>query len=448
MDERKFKLVAPDIDDLLNGVEKSIVNPEPQTKEINERLIRLTDTLRDLAPTKPNGDIKAIWLMIPRGNIEDWLSFEDAKEYYEFTDDQEYEDRWKSEYPNEECWYRLIVSEYKGFIGVSLGGNYFIGAETQEPPVDFDRYYGYMEILLDLINESAQKSMDMLRDGTYNNYVANNLPFWLRTGIIKRSDWWKHFPEYRSAIWEGLDDDTFRKFAKFSEMDGQNSEILSEMISPNQMTGNTFLRACAIGYKACGMKGTDLSLIDQYLLHADGRDEGFTGKTHDPYHRGVGIDMDSPEAWEDWYFNRPISGGHPWEVCRGGNSTHIDLSVSPNSEAFYRRCDLKGWHFSVAGNAWNRAVEAVKFYVAIKEAGYPVILHDAKAILDRFNGADYVGIVPRTRYPFYCDDLFPDEYPRMLDYMNLEDDEFEKAHQDITWLPIEPEHLKEKELED
>lgn len=26
---------------------------------------------------------------------------------------------------------------------------------------------------------------------------------------------------------------------------------------------------------------------------------------------GPGIDFDSPEAWNEWYFNRPQHGGHP-----------------------------------------------------------------------------------------------------------------------------------------
>ena len=98
------------------------------------------------------------------------------------------------------------------------------------------------------------------------------------------------------------------------------------------MTGNDFLAACALGYEACGYDvcgndGERLLLDELYIRYADGRDEGLTGKGSGLF-SGPGIDLSSPEAWEAWFFDRTRRGGHPWEVCRGGNSTHVSLVVS------------------------------------------------------------------------------------------------------------------------
>ena len=41
---------------------------------------------------------------------------------------------------------------------------------------------------------------------------------------------------------------------------------------------------------------------------------------------GPGIDFDDPAAWDErYYFSR--SGVHPWEVVRGGNSTHVECGT-------------------------------------------------------------------------------------------------------------------------
>lgn len=62
---------------------------------------------------------------------------------------------------------------------------------------------------------------------------------------------------------------------------------------------------------------------EQYALHADGRDEGLSK-----------LDGDSPEAFARWLKERPRTG-HPWEVCRGGNSTHIDCIVHRDAHGYY-----------------------------------------------------------------------------------------------------------------
>ena len=85
------------------------------------------------------------------------------------------------------------------------------------------------------------------------------------------------------------------------------------------------------GCQACGfdLSGEDrerMALDDLYLHYADSLDEGLTGKGQG-LSNGPGIDLSSPEAWEEWYFDGNRFGGHPWEVCRGGSWTHVTLMV-------------------------------------------------------------------------------------------------------------------------
>ena len=68
----------------------------------------------------------------------------------------------------------------------------------------------------------------------------------------------------------------------------------------------------------------------KYRKMAYGRDEGL-----------VDIAGDPEKAFDDWYCDKSHRGGHPWEICRGGNSTHISLIVHKKKE---------GWQLYLAGS--------------------------------------------------------------------------------------------------
>lgn len=175
-----------------------------------------------------------------------------------------------------------------------------------------------------------------------------------------------------------------------------------------------FFACCALGYAACGYENKDLPAKMQYLAHADGRDDGLRD-----------LPEDDPSAFETWYADRYRRGGHPWEVSRGGNSTHIDLFVSK---------DDGGYYFSVAGRAWNRCVEAVHFFLALKKAGIPVAIYDGDLLAHRFLGIDYVGIIPDGIFPRYCESLFPEA--KVIDFMNLDNETAPKLLPYIHWHPL------------
>ena len=298
--------------------------------------------------------------------------------------------------------------------------------------------------LCDLLLEPVKRSMDLLRSGEYNRLVESSLPFWHRTGVVKRSIVWDAEPSMKENIHDGLPRETFLTFQDLIESGSNDEEKIGRI---KAFTGNDFLKACAIGYSACGYDGGDRSLTDQYLMHADGRDEGLTGKGYG-LEKGPGIDLDDPAAWDKWYSDKSHWGGHPWEVCRGGNSTHIDLYVCHDRDHIRWRLYKKeisekqaeelekegGYYFAVAGDAWTRAVEAVKFYVALKNTGLPVVIRNADAILSRFKGDDYIGIVPHMVFPAYCESMFPDKYGKILDFMHIYQEDMDKYGSDIEWL--------------
>ena len=247
---------------------------------------------------------------------------------------------------------------------------------------------------------------------------------------------------------DGLTPKTVAEFKRLLENGRNDARIIGRF---KTMTANDFFRACELGYKALGYDCEGRSPSELYLQYADGRDEGLTGTGHG-LNEGPGIDFEAPDAWNDWYFGKR-GGGHPWEIVPGGNSTHMDLFVRHDSfELGYRlragmisqrefdeQSACAGFYFHTAGK--HRPLESVTFYTVLSAAGIPVILSDAEEILARFEGCDYVGIVPRHVTPKYCEGMFPSKYGHVIDFFHVYDDDMKAFGDEIEWLTREEARL-------
>lgn len=150
------------------------------------------------------------------------------------------------------------------------------------------------------------------------------------------------------------------------------------------MTANEFFKYCKIAYIAGQRKDERVdeswSGRQMYERYADGRDEGL-----------LKIDGDSKEEFADWIDGKHPKrdrGGHPWEIKRVGNTTHIDLSVSPP------RYGNEGFVVSLSGQSFNRLKETICMFLAIHDAGLPITIDDPEGIRKRLLGQDNIGLVP------------------------------------------------------
>ena len=230
-----------------------------------------------------------------------------------------------------------------------------------------------------------------------------------RTGTILRKDLWDLYPEERAEYFENLSQEEVEEFVACAVSD--KAQLKSKLPA---VTANDFYRFCAMGYKANNYAGSELSPREQYFKHADGRDSGL-GE----------IDPDSPTEFSTWYHDSNRHGGHPWEVCRGGNSTHIDLYVVADND---------GYSLHVAGSSTWRSVEAIKFFLALHRAGLPVVISQAELLKSRLLGMEKVGIVPVGVWPAYCHSRFPNEDVEA--FINLPRENEEKMIPRCVWQPL------------
>ena len=329
-------------------------------------------------------------------------------------------DAWKSWFPEDVKWYQFQTVEDKpeGYRAVAVRHSYVIVQDKHREPAGWPcEISEFVQWLVD----GVRSCIEMLKAGTYNDVVRENLPPQHRTGTIRRRDFWNVWPDARVDFFKDISPADVAEFIERASTQEENYAAMKDRLQA--MTANDFFRFCAMGYAENTYDGCGKTPKEQYVLHADGRDEGLQD-----------IDADSPEAFHAWFHDRDRCGGHPWEVCRGGNSTHVDLRVME---------DARGYFLYLAGAAWNRTIETVKFYLALTRANIPVYLAEAKMLADRLAEEEKIGIVPEGVLPAYCGSWFPNEH--IIDYMNLPSEDREKFLPFCTWYEEKPAALAQRE---
>ena len=404
------KMTAPQIDNYIDWLGHIHYREVSCRFSYDKKAYRLIDQIfevvRKIAPTR-NNDVRELWLTAERGPIEDFGDIDELLADGTVESREEFEAWWHERYPEETCWYQFSAVEDAeiGYRAIFIGQKFVIEVDERKEKDYPNDISEFAQWILDALNAVYKK----LQDGSYNDFVDANLPPQHRTGTLVRKYLWDAFPDARTSFFKNISPADVAEFVKCaSEQDSDRRRLTNHL---KEMTANDFFSFCALGYKENNYEGSELTPREQYYKHADGRDDGL-GE----------IDGDSAEAFHEWYNDRNHHGGHPWEVCRGGNSTHVSLYVHEDED---------GYTLTVAGDAWTRTVESVKFYLALRRAGLPVYMMEAAALADRLTEKEKIGIVPEGVMPAYCHSYFPNEH--IIDFMNLPDENREKLLPHCVW---------------
>ena len=175
------------------------------------------------------------------------------------------------------------------------------------------------------------------------------------------------------------------KSRKFIRLVEDEYFLKEENTIVDSMTAKDYFDYCRIAYIA-GRRKEDsfdesLSGREMYKRYADGRHEGL-----------LDIDENSKQEFSDWIDGKHpkrASGGHPWEIKRGGNTTHIDLSVS--RPHFHKK---EGFKVELRGASINRLKETIQMFLGIYDASIPISIADPEGIRKRLLAQDNIGIIP------------------------------------------------------
>lgn len=372
-------------------------------KKLVAQLLPLQDTKYD--------STWSFWISLPTGSFQHYLTIvakEEGVKPVEIEEDLRF--TWDCEYPETTKWYQLHVNKSKSANDFSLNfSEYFVAIDKQGnlrgcPEQEIKQQYELLDFIyakLEIIIQKISKSPT-----AYLQYIEKNLPKSYRFGRIKRHEYWDAIG-IKNQFVKDLGVRRIKQFGKIAPQ-LKDGELL-----PN-MTASDYFRYCAIGYGANKYERIKDKVrpVEKYKAMADMRDEGLTK-----------IKSKSKKAFADWYHNDSRRGGHPWEICRGGNSTHISLYVSSVDNE---------WKLILAGSSSGRVAETVKMALALYDNEIVVQLAAAEEILKMLTGEDYVGFVPRGVTPRYCASCFPEEEEDDIisfeDPWMLESQDFEKIY--------------------
>jgi hypothetical protein len=421
----KKKLYSPELDEIIQyfssigfgnyGADQSTFHSD----KIAEILLKLFNAIQPIAPEQDGNDlIWSLWLRSERGPLSVYCSDEEYQELKDAGDIESYQDLeaiWKSYYPEEIQWRKTVLVQYERQVFISFDSKFQLRFDLDSHKIsgvsfrekELLKFCSWL-----LANVELEVTTFLSDPDAYNRFVAEHLPFRKRIGKIKRIKLWENVKDM-TRLDEELGKGNLENFEKVV-----NS--IDESALLKKMTADDYFRYCEICYDANGyFKPTEsLTPRDKYRRMADGREGGL-----------LEIAGNTPEAFNDWYSGGAWVGGHPWEICRGGNTTHISLSVHK---------DKDGWKLYLAGSSWIRVVETAKMAIALFENNIPFILIHAQEMLRMLKGIDYLGIVPDDVTPRYCHSLFPKE-DHIIDFINpWHDEEIVKVIKKYAeWYPID-----------
>jgi len=411
-DIQNFQISAPRFNLLLQRAKAQPIVIKPDEIAL---LMSILEKMKSSITVSGTDDYRHFWFYLDRGKIRDYGSFAEYRREGSVDTREEFKELWLGDYPEEKHWYHFETNEYNGeyYFYVDSELTFHI---SKDKPESYEKVNNskLLSLLSNIVDTYCQW---IVEDNTgYNQFINLNLSYQRRLGKIIRWKYWEINPDDKKMITKGISEKDITLLEKIVEQSSDDYPLPAM----ETMTSGKFFEYCRMGYDANGYfkRNPDISNLDAYSAFADGRDEGLRE-----------IDPDSEKEFRKWFFDRNRFGGHPWEVCRGGNSTHISLYIH-HEEA--------GWSLQLGGSSCTRVSETVKFALALYKNHIPFKLFDAAEILDMVTGKDYIGIVPQEVFPQYCHSLFEDENEneRIIDFMNLGWEDTDKIIAAAEWYPV------------
>lgn len=364
---------------------------------------KIESIFRELPPSDDQLDYRCLWISIPRGPIEDFGDFEDFKE--EGLSYEDFVSHWKCEHPDDADWYVLQYERIPdGRRYIVLGRLVLFYGNGEK---EFRRRSRNHTDLLEWLTVVLREQVDSVKAGTYRDRVLKELPLGYRKGVVRRSDVWK------SGFWTkeaDLDDTTDEDIERFSKLVGNGIEDVPDKRIPS-MTLNDYLALCSMCFRIRGENTDGMSLKEQYKRFADGRDEGM-----------LELDPDDPDAFRQ--FQRNVRSGHVWEIRFGHGYSRMHL---------YPMNDERGWYLVLRG-CFDRT-DFIHIALSLSEKGMPVEVMESTKVLRAIRGEDWIGIVPRRSYPFYCSGEFTEH--DVLECVSFRDEMMEKFGDKIEWYDVD-----------
>ncbi len=396
------RLTAPAMDYWLRhlgklGLENS--NHLPLNEESTKLFEKICEATECLAYTRFLR--KEMWLCLKRGTFEEYCEAagipadqaSGAEAVFNHYDE------------TEEKWYRLYIkdTDEKGnavsgvFLWVCtaksyLETEYMLGLDPEHAentePADVSEF-------LCLLLPEIERTVNEIKNGSYQIWLRKNLPYCYRTGSITRKKFWELYPERKEEFYGLLTEEEKEMFLlctqTFDTVDYIND--LDRNLLIKDMTLRQFFEASA----AC-LKAFVPEVERGRFLYRDWYDEhirygGITPKeiyyacSRDPDRRLMNLPLDDPMVFED-----------AWS--RYADSPYFEPMMTADQYVGIHVYDVPGYGkgFIVRNPFPDLGGQAVKAYLALKNAGYPVCISNGMRFASILTERDSILIMPSCGY--------------------------------------------------
>ena len=364
-----------------------------------------------------NGEDRVFWITAPKGSYQEFVeNFQNSFVRYDKTDpehistyldEEKMKAEWPKLFPSDTVWFRLYLARHNDARGLSLN-RYQIVNTTEQTYKKRD----YSDIFKWILEEE-KKVIQMIKEGSYQEYLEKNLPYQHRSGVINQAEYWKFCPEEKESLYKRINFDEFDEFKKW--------DPAKEDYGLTEITTGDYFKACDVLYDLLGIKEKYPLKIenptprDCYKAYSDGRDGGWNRL------RLRDIDETSVEIFEKW-MEENIHEEHAWEFCFVP-SMYL-RPVKDNGKYYY---SLTFYNMD-----WTEYGELIHLELELKKRGFPVL--KSEWVEDKITGNQLIGIVPMG-------DEWDFRYARRHniqteDFVILPNDASEEFIKKVEWFPI------------
>ena len=161
----------------------------------------------------PRMEPELLWLRAERGPIEDFGNAEEEIAAGNYKSEEEFIEEWKSWFPEEIEWYQLQAVDLKDekYRAVMVKHKFVVVQDERREPS------GYPNEIAEFVQwmvDGVKECIEMLKAGTYNDFIRGNLPPQHRTGTILRKDFWDVWPEARAEFFENISSEDVSEFIR------------------------------------------------------------------------------------------------------------------------------------------------------------------------------------------------------------------------------------------
>lgn len=400
-------LYAPEVDGLLrirNTNAPDLILP------LDMRAQTLLALLHNIVP---HHGTRRLWITSERGPIEAFGTYETLHRDGAFDTYAQFKEHWLSCYPHALQWYSLSYTEQNGDHLLTVNERFTVRFADDAPETDNPMFV--LQLMAWLI-AGVEECVRRCAQGTYNEWVKSQLPFDMRMGIMPRKTYWEIVPESRAYVQAIVQKDELERFDRLfvrpplEAPDRRNIEYRLPALSLND-----YYRACTDAYIAARLPPPSESAapVDWHMAYANPR-----GQTADM------LDRDSPEEFLSWVEDGR-GNRYVWEMLPGPGFSWVTLTPMH---------DERGWILVLDGATYPLCANAINAALALHDAGWPIRVPQAGAMLRAVRGEDHVGVVPRYVMPPYDNIRFPD--CDVHDFVTLTVEHEKEMIAQTSWYPI------------